>query len=174
MCSRESWPVIAVTDLDVRLRAAAWYETAGMPDEAIEHALGAGDLDRAARLVLEHAQARYRDGRVVSLMRWIDAFDDPDLRMHGDLAALAAYLHALEGDAPAAARWAAIIEGPGSAPASVRHERAGRGPGLGDAVRAWSGGDARRRAPCARDARRRLALADQRRVRGGHGGVDAR
>ncbi|MET0772851.1 MAG: LuxR C-terminal-related transcriptional regulator, partial [Candidatus Limnocylindrales bacterium] len=98
-----------VTDLDVRLRAAAWYEDADMPDEAIEHALGAGDLDRAARLVLEHAQARYHDGRVASLMRWIESLDDVEHRSREDLAALAALLHALEGDASAAAHWAATI-----------------------------------------------------------------
>lgn len=99
-----------VTDLDVRLRAAAWYEAAGMPDEAIEHALGVGDLDRAARLVLEHAQARYRDGRVASLLRWIESFEELELRARGDLAALAAYVGALEGNAPATAHWASFIE----------------------------------------------------------------
>ena len=118
----------AATELDVRLRAAAWYETAGMPDEAIDHALGAGDLDRAARLVLEHAQARYRDGRVASLMRWIESLDDVDLRFRADLAALAAYLHALEGDAPAAAHWASIAET--ASPGGPATAASARGPGV--------------------------------------------
>jgi LuxR family maltose regulon positive regulatory protein len=97
------------TDLDVRLRAARWYEATDMADEAIEQALGAGDLDRAARLVLDVAQARFRTGHVASLMRWIDAFDEDALRDRPDLTALAAYLHALEGDAPGAARWEALL-----------------------------------------------------------------
>jgi LuxR family maltose regulon positive regulatory protein len=113
------------TDLEVRLRTAAWYESAGMIDEAIEQALGAGDLDRAARLVLEVAQARFRDGHAASLTRWIDAFDEQAVRSRPGLMALAAYLHALEGDAPAAALWAGRLEeGP------LHRDADGGGPGV--------------------------------------------
>lgn len=115
-----------VMEIDARLRAAAWYEAVGMPDEAIEHALGASDLDRAARLVLEVAQSKYRSGEVVSLTRWIDAFDDQALRDRPSLAALAAYLYALEGDALAAARWASILR----ATPEVDAERDTGGPGV--------------------------------------------
>jgi LuxR family maltose regulon positive regulatory protein len=97
------------TDLDVRIRASDWYETSGMPDEAIEQALGAGDFDRAAHLVLEVAQAKFRAGEVVALGRWIDAFDDAGLRERPGLAPLAAFLFALEGDPTGAAHWAAVM-----------------------------------------------------------------
>jgi LuxR family maltose regulon positive regulatory protein len=141
-------------DLDVRLRAAAWYEAAGMPDEAIEHSLGAGDLERAARLLLEHAQPLFREGRVASLVRWIDAFDDADLRTRGELGALAAYIHALEGDAPAAARWAALprpapdapsadSDGPGLALVSSALCERGPEAMLGDALQALESHDDR-------------------------------
>jgi len=114
-----------VMDHDVRLRAAAWFEAAGMPDEAIEQALGAGDLDRAARLVVEHAQSRYRDGQVASLVRWIGSFDEAAVLDRPDLAALAAYVHALEGDALGTARWAAMIEA-----TSETSSAATNGPGV--------------------------------------------
>lgn len=141
-----------VTDLDVRLRAAAWYEEADMPDDAIEHALGAGDLDRAARLVLQHAQACYRDGRVASLARWVDSFDAADLRARDDLAALAAYVHALEGDALTAEHWASMLgassrrssghdDSPGVDLVSAMLCAGGPGAMLEDAVRAFDGHD---------------------------------
>lgn len=114
------------TELEVRLRAAAWYEAAGEPDEAIEHALGAGDLNRAARLVLDVSQAKYRSGEVVSLQRWLGAFDEASLRARPDLAALAAYLLALEGEAPAAEHWAAIVASAPAAPPLPDHG----GPGV--------------------------------------------
>ncbi len=97
-------------DLEVRLRAAAWYEAAGMTAEAIEQALGAGDMGHAARLVVGVAQAKYRTGEVAPILRWVDALDDEAAPSRPDLAAVAAYVHALEGNASAATRWAAVME----------------------------------------------------------------
>lgn len=116
------------TDLDVRLRALAWYRAAGMPADAVEQALGAGDLDQAADLVIQEAQTRYRSGEVLSLLRWIDAFEAEALQRRPELVAFAAYLHALEGDAPAAAHWAAIM----AAPVAVPADGAATGPAPDD------------------------------------------
>ena len=115
-------------ELDARDRAASWYEAAGLPDQAIEQALSGGDLDRAARLVLQVAQPKYRAGEVVSLMRWIEAFDDEAMEQRPDVAALGALINALEGDAAAAAQWAAVASRPGGAAATPIPD--GSGPGI--------------------------------------------
>jgi LuxR family transcriptional regulator, maltose regulon positive regulatory protein len=64
-------------DLVPRLhdRAAAWFETNGEPDLAIEHAQAAGDADRAARLVVTTAQLAYVSGRIDTAMRWLSWFE---------------------------------------------------------------------------------------------------
>jgi LuxR family maltose regulon positive regulatory protein len=96
------------TELDVRTRAASWFETQGLLDEAIHQALAGGDVDRAVRLVLRIAQLKYRAGEVVSLLGWIQAFDEATVERWPDLAGVAALIHALEGDGPAATHWAAV------------------------------------------------------------------
>jgi LuxR family maltose regulon positive regulatory protein len=82
-------------------------------------------------LILEVGQTLYRSGEVASLMHWIGSFEDTALRERPGLVAFAAYLYALEGDAPTAARWAEVM----TAPATSRDgARAGahddQGPGV--------------------------------------------
>jgi len=52
-------------------RASAWYERNGFVDEAIEHALRAGDYERAACLIEEHFDAVYQRGEHRKLRRWL-------------------------------------------------------------------------------------------------------
>ena len=118
-------------ELDARVRAASWYESAGLLDEAIDQLLAGGDLDHAARLVLHVAQAKYRAGEVVIPPALDPAFYDAEtVAQRPDMAALGALVNALEGDAPAAAHWAAVVSGSdGERPASDP-----AGPGPGDAL----------------------------------------
>lgn len=118
------------TELEVRMRTAAWYQAAGMPSEAIEQSLGAGDLDRAAALILEAAQTLYRLGEVASLKHWIGSFEDTALRERPGLVSLAAYVFALEGDAPGATRWAEVMTAPGSRAGARARASDERGPGV--------------------------------------------
>ena len=101
---------------DLRVRAAAWYEANAMPEAAIEHAQAAGDSDRVARLVLEHAQPTWASGRVKTVLRWMEwlraatsAEHYAAIAVHGSL------IFALLGQPGAAERWAAAAErGPSS------------------------------------------------------------
>ncbi|MFP5288545.1 MAG: LuxR C-terminal-related transcriptional regulator, partial [Thermoanaerobaculia bacterium] len=52
-------------------RASQWYADHGQPEDALEHALSAGALDRAARLVEENALPRLMRGDVGAPLRWI-------------------------------------------------------------------------------------------------------
>jgi LuxR family maltose regulon positive regulatory protein len=54
-------------------RASDWYEQNDLADEAIEHALRAGDLARAASLMEAHADDAWRRGEHAKLRHWLDA-----------------------------------------------------------------------------------------------------
>lgn len=54
-------------------RACAWYADHGFPEDALEHALAAGDLDRATALVEAQALPRLIRGDARSVLRWIGA-----------------------------------------------------------------------------------------------------
>jgi LuxR family maltose regulon positive regulatory protein len=92
-------------------RAAAWCEMNGMPEMAIDHAQAAGDADEVARLVATHLLAAYAGGRLETVSRWCDWFDDRDLvDRYPAVAMLGAVLRVLMGQAAAAERWAGAAE----------------------------------------------------------------
>jgi LuxR family transcriptional regulator, maltose regulon positive regulatory protein len=92
-------------------RAAAWCERNGLPEAAIEHAAAGGDVDELARLVGTFALPFYRRGRVVTVERWLELFDEPELLQgYPVIAAFGAWLHALRGRPDDAERYAYALE----------------------------------------------------------------
>jgi len=92
-------------------RAAAWCEANGLPEMAITHAQAAGDADQVARLVTDRALAAYAGGRLETVDRWFQWFDDHQLIEHyPSVAVLGAALRAFMGQAASAERWAAVAE----------------------------------------------------------------
>ncbi len=92
-------------------RAAAWCESQGLADEAMEYAMASGDVDRAAGLMSQRALALYRSGRSVTLARWLDWFDERGgLDRHPQVAAVGAWTAVLNGQAAVGQRWAAAAE----------------------------------------------------------------
>jgi LuxR family maltose regulon positive regulatory protein len=63
---------------DLHRRASVWYEQHGEPDIAIDHALAAGDAERAADLVEIAAPATQRERREATLRGWLERLP-PDL-----------------------------------------------------------------------------------------------
>ena len=64
------WPErLAVLDH----KAAAWYDAHGLADDAVRHALDAGDSVRAARLVERHVDELLLRGEGATLQRWLAA-----------------------------------------------------------------------------------------------------
>ena len=54
--------------------AARWYEQRGLPDEAVRHALAAGEQERAARLVEEHFDTVFNlRGEQATIQSWLPA-----------------------------------------------------------------------------------------------------
>ena len=71
----------------LHLRAAAWFEGAGMPRNAIAHLLAAGDHETAARLIAREARGAFESGEDLTLLHWIDALPPAVLGAHPDLVA---------------------------------------------------------------------------------------
>jgi len=71
----------------LHLRAAAWLEREGYPDDAVEHALRSGDLDQAREMVLKHWLPVLHRGEIATVLRWLDALpeeverDDPSVAL---------------------------------------------------------------------------------------------
>jgi LuxR family maltose regulon positive regulatory protein len=61
-------------------RASEWHEQNGFMGEAIEHALSAEDLERAARLIEQSAEAALMRSEAATLLRWVDALPDELVR----------------------------------------------------------------------------------------------
>jgi LuxR family maltose regulon positive regulatory protein len=66
-------------------RAADWYIEAGLQHEAIRHALAAGDFVSAAAWITAAADGLIRNGRIVTLLDWLDALPQPVIAEHPDL-----------------------------------------------------------------------------------------
>jgi LuxR family maltose regulon positive regulatory protein len=73
-------------------RASAWHEESGLMAEAIEHALAAGDIERAADLIEANAEATLMRGEVATFLRWIDALPDGLVRARPALGVLYAWM----------------------------------------------------------------------------------
>ena len=70
-------------------RAARWCAQHGLAEAAIGYAMDAGDADLVARGVEQAAIGVYRSGRLATVQRWFDWFDD-----HGLIAAVSRGGHA--------------------------------------------------------------------------------
>ncbi|MDY6877383.1 MAG: LuxR C-terminal-related transcriptional regulator [Chloroflexota bacterium] len=57
-------------------RASQWYEAAGFPADAVNHALAGSDWGRAATLILGVGESMLKRGEVVTLLGWFQALPD--------------------------------------------------------------------------------------------------
>jgi LuxR family maltose regulon positive regulatory protein len=73
-------------------RASAWFEQNGLMAEAIDHALAAEDLDRAADLIEQNAETTLMHGEVATFMRWTGALPDDLVRARPTLCVLYAWM----------------------------------------------------------------------------------
>jgi LuxR family transcriptional regulator, maltose regulon positive regulatory protein len=96
---------------ELTLRAAKWCAQHELPEAAVDYAMEAGDADLVARGVERAAIGVYRSGRLATVQRWFDWFDDRGLLQHYPaVAMLGAWIQALGGHAAAAERWADAAE----------------------------------------------------------------
>ena len=76
---------------ELHVRAADWYQRAGLPRDAIPHLLAAGAFDDAARLIEGEARGAFEAGEHTTLLRWIDALPRESAAEHADLVAWGAW-----------------------------------------------------------------------------------
>ena len=73
-------------------RVSEWFERSGLLPEAIDHALAAEDIERAADLIEANAEATLMRGEVSTFLRWIDALPDNLVRARPALSVLYAWM----------------------------------------------------------------------------------
>ncbi len=84
-------------------RAATYLEAQDLGQEAIAHALAAGSIDRAIRLIERVARRTFEAGELTTLLGWLDALPAERLAASGELVSLQAWALLFAGQ-PAAAR----------------------------------------------------------------------
>jgi LuxR family transcriptional regulator, maltose regulon positive regulatory protein len=95
----------------LRRRAAAWCLDNGLPEEALEYSLAAGDAAAVAALVEVLAAPVYWQGRIATVERWFRWLEDRGgIEGHPMAAVLASILSALTGRPADAERWADAVD----------------------------------------------------------------
>jgi LuxR family maltose regulon positive regulatory protein len=82
--------------------AAAWYEERGLADDAVRHAIAAGDGDWAARLIEQYFDAVYLTGENATLQRWLSALPAELARSRPRVCLVRAFMALTGGDLAAA------------------------------------------------------------------------
>jgi len=87
----------------LRRRAAAWCLHNGLPEDALEYSIAAGDVEAAAGLVEKLWVPAYRQGRVATVQRWLKWLDKCGAMEQHPMAAVPATLFAAVTGQPAEA-----------------------------------------------------------------------
>jgi LuxR family transcriptional regulator, maltose regulon positive regulatory protein len=91
----------------LHLRAEAFYAARGDLDRAVHHAVAAGDVAGAGKLLWATAAAQVLCGRTASLRSWLDHFSVEDQTSDPGLALTAAGIHLVHGERDLVEHWAA-------------------------------------------------------------------
>jgi LuxR family maltose regulon positive regulatory protein len=85
-------------------RASAWYAENSLLDEAVRHGLEAGDFERVAEMVEQAARANMLNGRVATMLHWMDALPEGLRRSQPRLQLYQAWAYFLNGQTDLASR----------------------------------------------------------------------
>jgi LuxR family maltose regulon positive regulatory protein len=95
----------------LRRRAAAWCQRNGLPEEALEYSMAAGDVEAAGRLVETLMVPFYWQGRITTLHRWFRWLDERDgIERRPVVMVWAAAIAAILGRPAEAERWADAVD----------------------------------------------------------------
>jgi LuxR family maltose regulon positive regulatory protein len=81
--------------------AAAWAEAHGLADDAVRHALAAGDAAWAARLIEQHFDALFLPGESATIQRWLSALPPELVRSRPRLCLAQTFMALVGGDVEA-------------------------------------------------------------------------
>jgi LuxR family transcriptional regulator, maltose regulon positive regulatory protein len=91
-------------------RASAWHREAGSTEEAIVHALSAGDTAKAAELITAHWHDFVAAGRTTTVGDWLGSLGEDRVAGNPVAAHCAAWVAAVTWDADSVRRWLRVIE----------------------------------------------------------------
>ncbi len=91
-------------------RASTWHEAAGSAEEAVHHALAAGDGARAVALIARYWHAYVDKGRTATVRDWMRALGDDRIAAHPLAAHCAAWAAALSGDRKSVRQWLPVLD----------------------------------------------------------------
>jgi LuxR family maltose regulon positive regulatory protein len=69
----------------LHLRASAWFESQGMVEESLEHAMAADDVARAACLLEQFREKALKTDRWYVVLKWLALLPEDTLRQHPEL-----------------------------------------------------------------------------------------
>lgn len=92
----------------IHARAGRWYSDHGDLDRAIEHAIAAGETDRAGELVWLAIPELTGRGRLATLDRWLAEIGEGGIASSAPLALSSSHRHIALGDGGGAAHWARV------------------------------------------------------------------
>ena len=95
---------------ELHRRASAWYQDHGSADEAVSHAIAAGDFGRATGLIAGHWFSYVRTGQVATVLGWIRSLGNEQISASPVAAHCAAWAAALSGDRQTARGWLPVID----------------------------------------------------------------
>ena len=97
-------------------RAATWYAANALPERAVRHAISAGDLDLAARVISENYLRFIEWGRMATLIGWLESLPPEAIEADRRLGVVRAWtMHFLGRRDEAQAALAAAIRAPAAA-----------------------------------------------------------
>lgn len=90
---------------ELHIRACTWYEQNGLMNEAIHHALSAGDSLKAAALVMSAGQRLVEHNEMATLAQWLEALPDDLFSVLPRLCLLRGWLSIIGGQVLASQQW---------------------------------------------------------------------
>ncbi|MCD4722690.1 MAG: LuxR C-terminal-related transcriptional regulator [Desulfobacula sp.] len=73
-------------------RASLWYEKNDYPTRAVDHALAAGNKDRAADLIEANAVHWISKGEMIAMIRWLDSIEESLIRSRPEICIIQGFL----------------------------------------------------------------------------------
>ena len=105
---------------DLHRRAAAWFEAAGLVDEAVRHLVAAGDIARSADLIAADWVNEFNSGGLSTVSGWLDLLPYQTVSRDPRLSAARAWIALNVGQFDDAHIWIEAVEA-GSAADTVDH-----------------------------------------------------
>jgi LuxR family maltose regulon positive regulatory protein len=95
---------------DLHRRAAAWFQTQGLVDEAVRHLIAAGDIARGADLIAADWVNEFNSGGLSTISGWLDLLPEESVRQDPRLSAARAWIALNVGAFEDALFWIEAVE----------------------------------------------------------------